>query len=450
MRVLLVGAGKAGQALIRLLRDDPTIEVAGVVDSDSQAPGLAIARELGLPVSASFDELLNHEKIDLVIDVTGNSSVRRDINRLKSDGTEIIGGVAARFIWQLVEARRMTSLLEDKYQLTLRELEARADSEFIIGNNPQMQEVSRLIAKVAPAPTTVLITGESGTGKELVARSIHRHSPRAHQPLVTLNCTALSPALLESELFGYKRGAFTGAYRDQIGLFEKANGSTMFLDEIGDMALETQAKLLRTLQTGEIRAVGDVRSKHVSVRIIAATNRDLNKAIRDGHFRKDLLYRVNTFNITLPPLRERVEDIPALAEYFLQRARARINKRVEVFSPDTMSLLCHHSWPGNLRELQNVIKCAVILTSSSIIEPEHLPFLTQDRSFSFGPNTLQGFMPAKKRAIETFEKQALSSFLQQTGGNISQAAELARIPRRTFHRLIEKHNLRANGYRSSS
>ncbi|MGH9840338.1 MAG: sigma-54 interaction domain-containing protein [Blastocatellia bacterium] len=316
------------------------------------------------------------------------------------------------------------------------------------GANPRMKEVSRLIAKVAPTPTTVLVNGESGTGKELVARAIHRHSPRLGEPLVTLNCTALPPALLESELFGYKRGAFTGAYRDQIGLFEKADGGTMFLDEIGDMALETQARLLRVLQTGEIRAVGDVKSKHVSVRIIAATNRDLKKAIRDAQFREDLFYRINTFTITLPPLRERIEDLPILAEYFLQRARARINKRVEAFSPEAMALLCQYSWPGNLREMQNVIESAVILAASSVIEPEHLPFNAQDRGLSFELHERQGFMQAKQRALDNFEKQALSSFLLRTRGNISKAAELAKIPRRTLHRLMDKHALKARSFKS--
>ena len=187
------------------------------------------------------------------------------------------------------------------------------------------------------------------------------------------------------------------------------------------MALETQARLLRVLQTGEIRAVGDVKSKHVSVRIIAATNRDLKKAIREGQFREDLFYRVNTFTITLPPLRERVEDIPILAEYFLQRARARINKRVEAFSPEAMALLCQYSWPGNLREMQNVIESAVILAASSVVEPEYLPFHAQDQSLSFELRERQGFMQAKQRALDNFEKQALSSFLLQTQGNISKA-----------------------------
>jgi transcriptional regulator with GAF, ATPase, and Fis domain len=443
-RVILIGAGSGGKALVELLRKDPTVEIVGVADKDESAPGLVLARELGLPASTNYKDFLSTEA-NLIIDVTGDPSVGREINKLKPEGIEVVGGNAARFIWEFIEAQKRTEALEDKYQLAMRELETRGESEFIIGNNPKMKEISELIAKVAPTPTTVLIRGESGTGKELVARAIHRQSALSNQPLVTLNCTALSPALLESELFGSKRGAFTGAYTDRKGLFEKADGGTMFLDEIGDMSLETQAKLLRTLQTGEIRAVGDVRTKKVAVRIIGATNRDLERAIREGTFREDLYYRINTFSITLPPLRERVEDIPFLAEFFLQRARAKVNKRVDSVSPEALMLLRNYSWPGNLRELENIIERAVVLTSSSAIETEHLPLHVQD-GLACTPKL--GFKSSKLQAIEQFERQALSSYLLEAEGNISRAAVLAKIPRRTFHRLMARHKLSAQPLKS--
>ncbi len=425
---------------MELFRKDPTVEIVGVADKNEQAPGLLLARQLGLPATTNYRKLLTSEVADLIIDVTGDPDIGREIYELKPDGMEVVGGNAARFIWEFIEARNKTEALEDKYQLAIRELETREESEFIIGNNPKMKEIAELIAKVAPTPTTVLIRGESGTGKELVARAIHRHSALSNQPLVTLNCTALSPTLLESELFGYKRGAFTGAYADRKGLFEKADGGTMFLDEIGDMSLEIQAKLLRTLQTGEIRAVGDMRTKKVSVRIIGATNQDLERAIREGAFREDLFYRINTFTITLPPLRERIEDIPFLAEFFLQRARAKVNKKVDAVSPEALLLLRNYSWPGNLRELENIIERAVVLASSSVIEAEHLPLHVQD-VIAFKPQL--GFKPSKSQAIERFERQALSSYLLEAKGNISRAASLAKIPRRTFHRLMAKHKLSA-------
>lgn len=215
--------------MVELFRKDPTVEIVGVFDRNEAAPGLVLARELGLPVTTNYRELLKSGVADLLIDVTGDPDVGREIYELKPEGMDVVGGNAARFIWEFIEARNKTEALEDKYQLAIREMEARGESEFIIGNNPKMKEISELIAKVAPTPTTVLIRGESGTGKELVARAIHRHSALSNQPLVTLNCTALSPTLLESELFGYKRGAFTGAYADRKGLFEKADGGTMFL-----------------------------------------------------------------------------------------------------------------------------------------------------------------------------------------------------------------------------
>jgi len=444
-RIILIGAGTGGRALVELLHKDPSIEVVGVADKNERAPGLLLARQLGLVVSTNYRKLLAGEAADLIIDVTGDPNVAADINERKAATTELIGGNAARFIWNLIEARKKAEALEDRYQLALRELEAHAESDFIVGANPKMREISDLIAKVAPTPTTVLVRGESGTGKELVARAIHLHSNLGNQPLITLNCTALSPALLESELFGYKRGAFTGAYTDRKGLFEKAHGGTMFLDEIGDMSLEIQAKLLRTLQTGEIRAVGDMTTKTVSVRIIAATNQDLEKAIREGRFREDLFYRINTFTITLPPLRERVEDIPFLAEYFLQRARAKVNKRVESISPQAMALLRSYAWPGNLRELENIVERAVVLTSSQGIEAEHLPIHVQDVSSG---KAQPGLRTGKSRAIEQFERQALASYLLQAGGNISRAARLANIPRRSFHRLMAKYKLSSVGSRS--
>ena len=437
-RIILIGAGRGGRALVELFHKDPSIEIVGVADKDEGAPGIVLARELGLTVAANYRKFLKADAADLIIDVTGDPDVGREVYRLRPHGTEVVGGKTARFIAEFAGSKNPAESLQDQYQLALRELEARAEGEFIIGNNLKMKEIAGLISKVAPTPTTVLIRGESGTGKELVARAIHRSSARSNHPLVTLNCTALSPALLESELFGYRRGAFTGAYNDSKGLFEKADGGTMFLDEIGDMSLDVQAKFLRTLQSGEIRAVGDMRTRNVSVRIVAATNRNLETAIREGTFREDLFYRINTFSITLPPLRERIEDIPFLAEYFLLRARAKVNKKVDSIAAPALALLKNYSWPGNLRELENIIERAVVLTASSVVDAEHLPLHVQDVA-SFQPQ--MGFMSSKAHAIEQFEREALSSYLLKADGNVSRAATLAKMPRRTFHRLLAKHKI---------
>lgn len=432
--------------MLELFHEDPTVQFVGVADINHQAIGLMFARKLGLRISTDFRELVRQIDADLIINVTGNLEVGQEINGIKPDKAEVIGPVAARFLWQLLETKKEARALEEKYRLALRELKSYSESEFIIGNNPKMKEISHLIAKVAPTPTTVLICGETGTGKELVARAIHRQSALKDRPLLTLNCTALAPSLLESELFGYKRGAFTGAYTDRVGLFEKADGGTMFLDEIGDMSLETQAKVLRTLQTGEIRAVGDVQTKKVSVRIIAATNQDLHVAIREGKFREDLFYRINTFMINLPPLRERIEDIAILAEYFLQRARAKVNKKVQCIAPEALMLLQNYHWSGNLRELENIIERAVVLTSSNLVEPDHLPLQLHKGTTGTKPD--QGFMQSKAQAIDQYEKQALLRYLLEAGGNISKAARLARMPRRTFYRLMAKHKLLIQDFKS--
>ncbi|MGI8638507.1 MAG: sigma 54-interacting transcriptional regulator [Pyrinomonadaceae bacterium] len=442
-RVIIIGAGQGGKSLIELFHQDSTVELIGVADINDNASGILLARKYGIFTTQNFTELLKFPLIDLIIDVTGNSDVFHEISQLNGIDTELVSGTAARFIWELIETKKQTQDLKDHYKLAIRALESNSSDEFIIGQNPQMLEVRELIAKVAPTPTTVMVCGESGTGKELVARAIHRQSSRVHLPMITLNCTALPSALLESELFGHKKGSFTGAYKDTPGLFERANGSTMFLDEIGDMSLETQSKLLRTLQTGEIRAVGDFKSKNVDVHIIAATNREMSKAIRERRFREDLFYRINTFTINLPPLRQRIEDLPLLAEYFLKRACARINKRVDRISPSAMSLLAQYHWAGNLREMQNVIESAVIMTNSTMIEPENISFPLQDNSFANQKSQNLDFMEAKAEAVEKFERQALTRYLTEAKGNVSKASELAGLPRRSFHRLIEKHQIKS-------
>ena len=353
--VVIVGAGKGGRALLEMLVGDRTVSLLGIADLNAWAPGIEFARRVNVPVSTDFRDLVKDPRADLIIDVTGNPDVHRTIVELKPESAEVMGGIGARFMWDLLAERKRSEELEDRYSLVVRELAAQADADFIIGQNPKMREVAELLARVAPTPTTVLIRGESGTGKELVARAIHRYSPLRDKPLLTVNCTALTPTLMESELFGHRRGAFTGAVSDKVGLFEKADGGTMFLDEIGDMPLEMQGKLLRVLQAGEVKPVGDVVTRRVRVRVIAATNRDLEAAIQRGEFREDLFYRFNTFTITLPPLRERVEDLPVLAYHFLRTAAAKVNKKVERITAEALDLLNRYGWPGNLRELENII-----------------------------------------------------------------------------------------------
>ncbi|RMD95720.1 MAG: sigma-54-dependent Fis family transcriptional regulator, partial [Calditrichaeota bacterium] len=254
VRILLIGAGRAGSMLLRVFSHSPNIRVIGVVDINPEAPGLALARELGIPVAEDYHPFLLTPNLSLIINVTGDLSLQQQLQQEKPADVELVGGVSAMLIWMLVDEYKKMEILEDRFNIMMRELERFASGEFIIGKTAQMREIASLISRVAPTPTTVLIRGESGTGKEVVARMIHKNSPWKDRPLITVNCTAFSPTLIESELFGYKKGAFTGAVSDRTGLLELANNGTLFLDEIGDMPLEIQAKLLRFLQSGEVRA----------------------------------------------------------------------------------------------------------------------------------------------------------------------------------------------------
>ena len=436
--VVIVGAGKGGRALLEMLVGDRTVCLLGIADLNAWAPGIEFARRVNVPVTTDYRALVRDPRVDLIIDVTGNPDVHRTVLELKPEAAEVMGGIGARFMWDLLAERKRSEELEDRYSLAVRELAAQSDTDFIIGQNPKMREVAELVARVAPTPTTVLVRGESGTGKELVARAIHKYSPLRDKPLLTVNCTALTPTLMESELFGHRRGAFTGAVSDKVGLFEKADGGTIFLDEIGDMPLEMQGKLLRVLQAGEVKPVGDVVTRRVRVRVIAATNRDLEAAIQRGEFREDLFYRFNTFTITLPPLRERGEDMPVLAYHFLRKAAGKVNRKVERIAADALDLLTRYGWPGNLRELENIIERAVVLASERSIEAGHLPLHLQE------PAKLEvivddGLLASKARLVREFERQAVVRFLRETGGNISAAARKAGITRRNFHRLLAKY-----------
>jgi DNA-binding NtrC family response regulator len=311
----------------------------------------------------------------------------------------------------------------------------------LIGRTPQMIELYKEIARVAPTSSTVLIVGESGTGKELIARAIHAHSPRAGSPFVAINCGALTETLLEAELFGHARGSFTGAIADKKGLFEEAHGGTLFLDEISETTPALQVKLLRALQEGEIKRVGETRPRHVDVRVIAATNRDLEEEVRAGRFREDLYYRLSVVTLRVPPLRERREDIPLLAASFLRRALQR-TARTLAFSPAALELLMAYSWPGNVRELENSIEYAVIHARGGLIMPEDLPerirsavpHLRRARTATTWEAQLFQDLPS----LEELERRYVLYVLEAVKGNRSRAAEILGIDRRTLYRMAER------------
>ena len=308
----------------------------------------------------------------------------------------------------------------------------------IISRSGVMEEVLRQARLVAESGASVLICSESGTGKELLARAIHRASRRRAGPFVPVNCSAIPEPLLESELFGHSKGAFTGATRDHKGLFQEANGGTLFLDEIGDMPLAFQAKLLRALQEGEVRPVGATRAVPVDVRIISATHRDLDEALQEGQFREDLYYRLHVVRMELPPLRDRREDIPALATQFLQEANTGRERKIQGFSREAMEALMGASWPGNVRQLQNVVEQSAALSTTDIV-----PASLVRRALRDGP----GAIPPLSEARSRFERDYLQELLQITEGNVSNAARLAGRNRTEFYKLLRRHHLDPDAFR---
>src|SRR6202521_6060171 len=317
----------------------------------------------------------------------------------------------------------------------------------IIGQSPKMRAIFDLIQTVAPQTSRVLITGESGTGKELVARAIHENSARAQAPFITINCGAFPESLLESELFGYMKGAFTGANDNRHGLFQAANGGTLFMDEIGNMSLTMQVRLYRVLQEGKVRPIGSTEESDVDVRIIAATNKDFEKEIAAGRFREDLYYRLSVIPIQLPSLRERKEHIPLLARHFLEKFRKVMEKPIEGFSPEAMTRLESYDWPGNVRELENTMERAVALESGREISLKVLPDRIAGYSGSsmVAPDGQAAGFPVDgldfEKEIAAAERRYLHAALEKAGGVRTRASELLKISYRSFRHYAKKHNL---------
>jgi len=311
----------------------------------------------------------------------------------------------------------------------------------IVGKSGVMLDVYKLVARVAGSTATVLVEGESGTGKELVARSIHTHSPRANAPFVPVNCTALTESLLESELFGHARGAFTGAVGAKRGLFEAAHGGTLFLDEIGDMGPKMQAQLLRTLQDGEVRPVGGSESIRVDVRLVCATNKNLEEEVKAGRFREDLYFRINVVTVQLPPLRDRREDIPSLVAHFLNKTARRERRELAAMSPEALRLLSGYGWPGNVRELENAIERAVAVAKGNVVLPSDLPPEVGGSAavgVPGGVSVADGGIIADRPTLGELERRYIQLVLAECAGNKKKAAEKLGIDRRTLYRALER------------
>lgn len=371
-----------------------------------------------------------------VILMTAYGNIQDGVQAMKNGAFDYIvkGDENEKIIPLLHRAMEKASLQKQVKQLQ-GQLSVKFSFENIIGKSKALLAVIDLAKKVAPADTTVLLTGETGTGKEVFARAIHEASNRNSKNFVAVNCSAFSKELLESEMFGHKAGAFTGANKDKKGLFEEANNGTIFLDEVGEMALELQAKLLRVLESGEFIKIGETKTSKVNVRIIAATNRDLEKEIKVNHFRQDLYYRLSVFQIKLPALRERVADIEPLAKHYIKEFANKTNKKVQSSSTAFMEALKHHNWPGNVRELKNVLERSVILSNAAEMDSDLLPPEIQQALFSGNGRQLSAF------ELASAEKLHITQVLNYTNGNKTETAKLLNIALTTLYRKLEEYKI---------
>ncbi|UCD30184.1 MAG: sigma-54-dependent Fis family transcriptional regulator [Planctomycetota bacterium] len=385
-----------------------------------------------------------------VIIITGHSTVESAVEAMKLGAADYISKpfspdqlkMALQKVWE------HSRLLRENVALR-RELEVNQGFEGIIGESKPMQQVFSLIKRVAPTDGTILITGESGTGKEMVVRVIHRLSNRKDHPLLACDCSALVPTLLESELFGHVKGSFSGAIATKQGLFEVAHKGTLFLDEVANLSMEIQSKLLRVLETKQLKKVGDTTEREIDIRLITATNRDLAEMVNEGAFREDLYYRLNVVPVYLPPLRERQGDIPLLAVLFLENFCKKHNLKLEGFTPEAMAKMESYHWPGNVRELRNIVERIAILCDSSRIEPRHLPTEICQApirpTITQLPHNWEQFKKLKQEvrdaAVQELERRFLIEALQQSEGNVSKAAEEVGMQRTNLHALLRKYGM---------
>ncbi|MCC6544164.1 MAG: sigma-54-dependent Fis family transcriptional regulator [Nitrospirae bacterium] len=407
-----------------------------------------VITDLMMPVMSGIDVIKNVKGIDSdlqCIVITGYATVSTAVDAMKAgaydylmkpfNGSEVL--MLLKRVMELQELKAENSQLK-------RNLHNKYGYENLIGNSEGIQKVCALIEKVAETDSTILILGESGTGKELVARTIHYNSPRKNKPLIPINCGAIPETLLESELFGHEKGAFTGASTTRIGRFELADGGTIFLDEIGDMSPTLQVKLLRVLQQREFERVGGVRTIKVDVRIIAATNIDLENAVNEGKFREDLYYRLNVIPVVVPPLRERIDDIPLLMDHFLKHFNKSKKREIKGFSPEVIDILMTYPWPGNIRELENLVERLVILSSDGTISPDDLPKKFLSHTIN-SEGALYITLPETgvnlKDVVEEFENNLILQALQKAQGVKNRAAQLLSLNRTTLVEKLKKKKL---------
>ena len=424
-------AGSGGDA-IRLIQD--------------QSPFDLIITDLQLGAVSGMEVLeaaKQHMPDVPVLIITGYGTVKSAVEAMQKGAYDYISKPVDNEELKIIISRalQVRRLAQDN-----RNLRAGLQEQFgfdrIVSVSKQMDLVKRLAQEVAQSDATVLITGESGTGKDLLARAIHLASPRAHGPMVALNCAGIPENLLESELFGYEKGAFTDAKKGKPGRFQLADRGTLFLDEIGEMSLGAQAKLLRVLEHHIVEPLGGVRGTRVDIRVIAATNQELPELIKKERFRLDLYYRINVYQLRIPPLRERPEDIEPILTLFLDTARRERGSRIQGMAPEALSLLQRYPWPGNVRELHNVVEWITISCKSGEIRPEHLPATVKGGQSATEESSGQRSLLSFGLSVEEVEKAMLQEALQKTGGNVSEASRLLKVTRNTLRYRMAKYNLK--------
>ncbi len=401
-----------------------------IVITDIQMP-----RASGMDLLKRVKDL---QKDTMVVMITAFGSVDSAVNAMKAGAYDYVSKpFNIDEILSLLERATQQRRLQREVEFLRQEVEHKYSFSNIIGKSKAMQDIFSLIQRISHARSNVLINGKSGTGKELIAKAIHYNSDRKAMPLVTVNCSAIPESLLESELFGHEKGAFTGAVTARRGLFETANGGTLFLDEIGDMPLGSQAKLLRVVETGEVRPVGSDEVKKVDVRVIAATHRDLKELIKHDQFREDLFYRLNVISILVPELKERTEDIQILTEHFLKKYGEQFGKPNIQMTHEASACLMRYGWPGNVRELENVIERSIALSGSDVIDCKDLP----DHLFQMKSTDLIDDLAADNMPLSEVEKRYIVKILQRTNWHQSKAAQILGIDRKTLYRKIKEYNL---------
>jgi len=443
-------------------------EGAHVLTANSGADALEVIRtepvqlllvDLMMPGMSGQDVLraarVARPDLDVIV-MTAYGTVENAVDAMRAGAYDFVQKpFKSAVILRVVERALERQQLKAENVLLRRELAERAPDTLlgrpIIGRSPAMVETMETVQQAAPSTATVLLYGESGTGKELMARALHEHSNRTGEPFVVVNCAALPESILEAELFGYEKGAFTGASQRKEGRIERAQGGTLFLDEVGELSPPVQAKLLRTLQEGEIERLGGHETVRVDFRLVAATNRDLETSVREGRFREDLFYRLNVIAIRLPALRDRPEDIPLLADHFVRQYAKKNDKNVQSIAPDARQALTAYTWPGNVRELENVIERAVVLTRTPQIELSDLPAPLRSSERSRGGIRREGaqvVIPIGTR-LDEVERVLIDETLRETGGDKSLAAQLLGIAARTIYRKLEAQRKEAKDDTSS-